>query len=319
MNHQLTAHFIIHDDFSHINRALMSLRDGTQQPHAVWVTINRGAAEQVAAIGRRWPTVDIQQNAAPQGFAANHNAAMRRCQTPYIALLNDDIAVHPAALDHIMAYLEANPDVGLCSPQIVNPDGSAQLSSFSDLSLLRALYKISGLGKLTPHGGLVRRLMTRTGLARLLGLESLRPTTPADQQPRDVPVAVGVAMVVRRSAYESAGMMDEDTVMYGEEYGWHYRLRQAGWRVVLLPGATVTHYNPTTDLTGWKLAEHRKSLIALFTRYKPRWQSWLIRSAIVFFHSLYALLNWPFNRAESRAHAQAVRMALAFKLASTTP
>lgn len=311
MTPSLTAHFIIHNDFKHIDHALRSLYQHTEHPCRVEITINQGDAHAIEDLRQRWPDCQIFVNRRPQGFAANHNRAMQRCQTPYIALLNDDIQLHRSAIDQLVDYLEHNPQVALVSPLVVNPDGSGQLSSFGDLSLMRALYRISGLGCLTPHGGFVRRGLASAGLT--FSTESLKSHT-GSSQPRFVPVVVGVAMVARRTAYEQAGVMDEDTRMYGEEYGWHYRLRQKGWQVALLPGAKVTHYNPTTDLKGWKLAEHRKSLIALFTRYKPRWQSLIVRAAIIVFHGLYGLLNRPFSPDESRAHAGAVKIALSFQI-----
>ena len=46
---------------------------------------------------------------------------------------------------------------------------------------------------------------------------------------------------MRRAATEEAGLFDEDFFMYGEETDWCYRFRRAGWRVVFLPEAEVTH------------------------------------------------------------------------------
>lgn len=315
MTARLTAHFIVHGDFTHIDRALTTLAAHTQTPHQVMVTINQGPPAAIDALRRDHPHVAFIVNPTPRGFAANHNAILRRAETPYVALLNDDIAVHPGALDTLVAHLDAHQDVGLVGPQILNPDGTPQLSTFSDLSLGRALYKVSGLGHLTPHGGAVRRLLARLGVASRLGVESLKD----ERVTRDVPVVVGVAMLARRRAYQQAGVMDEDTRIYGEEDGWHWRLRQAGWRVVFVPAAAITHYNPKGDLSGWKLAEQRQALLALFTRYRAPWQAVALRLGMVMCHSLYMLLNLGWRPAESRAHRLALRMALTWRLHDQTP
>jgi N-acetylglucosaminyl-diphospho-decaprenol L-rhamnosyltransferase len=300
----LSVHFIVHHDFSHIHQALQSLAENTSTPHDVYVTINAGAAEEIERLKVAFPQARITVNANPAGFAANHNAFMRRAETPYVALLNNDIFIHPGALDRLIAYLDSHSDVALVGPGIQNPDGTTQISAYSDPTLLRMLYTISGLGRFTPHGGCVRTALQRSGLTRLIGTESLQPVGKT----RCVPVVVGVAMVARRAAYLQAGLLDEHTIIYGEEYGWHWRLRSYGWKVALVTEAQVTHYSPKQDLSGWKLAEHRKSILSYYQRYRPAWQMVVIRLSIIVFHTLYALVLWPFNRAVAASHWQTVRM-----------
>lgn len=306
---RITLHFIIHNDFSHIQAALDSVYATVTTPYEIHLTINSGDPADVRQFQAEHPHINLHINESQKGFAANHNAAMQRAQTPYIALLNDDIVLHSGALDTLVQYLESHPDTGLAAPLIENPDGTPQLSVFSDISLGRALYAISGAGALTRHGGIVRRMLQRTGLAKLIGTESLQPST----QTRAVPVVVGAAMVVRRETYQQAGGMDEDTLVYGEEYGWHLRLRQHNWKIVLVAEAKVTHYNPATDISGWRLAEHRKGTLAYFSRYRPRWQAAMIRMAIIGFHGIWALVNLPFNRPRSRDHWRTVRLAVSWK------
>lgn len=307
----LTVSFIVHNDFSHIGAALDSLYQTTTMPMQVYLTINSGAEAEVERIRATYPQVQTRINAQPIGFAANHNAIMRLARTPFVALVNDDVTFQPQALDRLVGYLEAHADAGLVGPRVLNPDGSMQLSTFSDPALLRMLFHISGLGKFTAHGGVFRLFLQRTGIARLLRVESLNrePTT------RDVPVIVGVCMVARREAFLQAGLMDEVTRVYGEEMGWHWRLRQHGWRVVFLPSACVTHHNLSQDLSGWKLTEYRKSVLAYFVQYRPAWQAFVIRLSIVLTHLLAALVNMPFRRDAARTHWQTVRMALTWKLA----
>jgi hypothetical protein len=309
MQPALTISFIVHDDFSHIEAALRSLQQNTRSLYIAYVTINTGFVPMVDQLRPAFPEVRFVVNDQPRGFAANHNAIMLIADTPYVALLNDDVTFTPGALDTLLAYLDAHDDVGLVGPLVQNPDGTPQLSAFSDPSLFRMLYKISGLGSLTRHGGLVRRMLQRFGLARRLGVESLN----TELITHFVPVIVGVSMVVRRQAYLDAGLIDEGTLMYGEEVGWHWRLRQHGWKLALVTEAQITHYNPQSELTGWKLAEHRKSILQYFLNYRSRTQTLIIRCAIIGVHTIGTLVYLPLNRAKSRAHWQAVKVGLYWK------
>ena len=303
----LTVSIIVHDDFSHIEATLACLYSMQTPPNPIYVTINTTPTpEHVELLRRAFPDVQLLFNEQPQGFATNHNRVMSLAQTPYIALLNDDITFSPDALPKLVSILEQQPDVGLIAPQIVNPDGSPQLAIFSDPTLLRAVYKISGLGFLTQHGRLVRRVIKRTGLAWRLGVESLNPA----QIMRSVPVVRGVCMMTRQRVYERVGGMDEDTRVYGEEYGWHWRIRKQGWQVLFVPQVQITHYNLNQPLDGWKLAEHRKSILNYFIRYRPQWQAVLIRLSIVVLHGLWMILNLPFSQERARQHGLAAQVGL---------
>lgn len=300
----LTVNFTVHGDFSHIEMALQSLYTTTHIPFQVYMTINTGTVPQVEQIRAKYPQVNIKVNPQPVGFAANHNAIMRLAQTPFVALLNDDVTFHPGALDALVTYLQTHADVGLVGPVVENPDGTPQLSTFSDPSLLRVIYGMSGLARLTRHGGRIRGILQQVGITRYLGVESLNTALVT----RDVPVIVGVCMVVRRAAYLQAGTMDEHTLVYGEEFGWHWRLRQKGWRVVFVPSARVTHYNREADLSGGKLIEARKGILAYFLLYRPAWQVIVVRLSIILCHTLAMMVTLPFDRKRANTHWQTVKI-----------
>jgi GT2 family glycosyltransferase len=302
---KFTASFIVHDDFSHIEKALVSLFDNTNVPFVAHLTINHGNNEIIDSLRKRFPHLKIEVNLRPLGFAANHNSVMKQAQTPFVALLNDDIFVHPGALNTMVSYLEANPDVGLVGPLIENPDGTPQQSAFSDPSLLRMVYAISGLGYLTRHNGFVRKVLQRLGVAQILGVESLRK----DLSIRPVPAVVGVAMVVRSEAYRQAGLMDEDTRFYGEEFGWHLRLRRQGWKVVFVPTTRITHFNTSQELSGWKLAEHRKAILCYFLRYKTRWETKVLRFTIFTLHGVRGTFLRIAGRKSASDHFAAAKIA----------
>jgi len=302
----LAVHLIVHDDFSHIYRAIDSVRANTAIPHEIHVTVNAGSPREIQNLRDTYPAISITTNPIPKGFAANHNSFMRLAETPYVALLNDDIYVHPHALDRLVEYLEAHPVVGLVGPVVKRTNGQTQASAYSDPTLPRMLFKILGLGYFTRQGSFLRHAVQETALAEIFDVESLKP----QEYTRSVPVVVGVSMVVRRAAYEQAGLMDEDTLLYGEEFGWHWRLRQHGWQIALVADALITHFNETQDLSGWKLAEHQKSILNYFLLYRPHWQAAVIRASIVLAHAPLALLCLPFNQEWAHSHWQAACVGL---------
>ncbi len=302
---KLTVSLIVHQDFSHIGPALRSLLATTSLPFRVMVTINTPNAPEIERLRHEFPAVEFIINQKPAGFAANHNRILEQATTAYVALLNDDIILHDGALDTLVAYLDTHATVGLVGPGLYNADGTEQVSYYSDPGLGRMLYKISGLAVLTRQQSAARRWLQRLGVTRLFRVESLQPR---HRVPHPVPVIKGTAMVVRRAAYEQVGLMDETTLAYGEEVEWHWRLRQAGWMVVFVPEAKVTHFGTgqiQLRLDGQMLLEDRKAILNYFSKNRPSWQVVTIRVSIILAHVFWGIAWLPFSRQRARSHYQA--------------
>lgn len=302
---QLTISIIIHNNYSYIYSLLEVL---TKQDYKIYVTINTGEEPAFYELKVAYPLVEYIINAQPKGFAENHNAILRIAETPYVVLLNDDISVSIDTIETLIDYLDNHADIGLVSPRIVNPDGTPQLSAFNDPTLLRMIYKISGLGYITRQGSFIRNWLIKIGLAERMKIASLSTY----KSTRMVPVTVGVAMFVRRQTYLEAGILDEDTRVYGEEIAWHWRIRQAGWKIALVPDVEITHFNVDKDIKDWKLAEHRKGMLNYYCRYRAAWQVFILRTALIFFHSLRLMFNLIFDRSRARGDWLTVKLAISW-------
>jgi GT2 family glycosyltransferase len=130
-------------------------------------------------------------------------------------------------------------------------------------------------------------------------------------------VLTGAAMVVRRAAVEVVGPMAEVTLAYGEEIEWHLRFRQAGWKLYLVPQASMIHYKEqsTGGQHGWMLVESRKGVLYYFHRHRGKWEWLALRWVMLATHALgwlFVLLPGLFSKKwrERRAvHQTIIRMA----------
>jgi hypothetical protein len=306
---QLAVSFIVIGSVDRLLDALKTLYEKTRTPFRVYVVVDTEGGANDPQIDRLREYSDIQFifTQQRQGFAANHNLVMRHSNEPFIALLNDDILLQNDALDILVSYLEQHPQVGLVGAQLYNPDGSRQVSAYSDPSLFRVVYKISGVASLTHQDSLLRKVLLSGGLGWLIGIESLQVRT----HPQSVEVIKGVAMVTRREVLEQTGLMDEITRAYGEEYDWHFRIRQAGWEVVLVPQARLIHLGKgqvQLKLRGMLLIEDRKAILHYFQKHRPAWQVFVVRMAMMIFHGFFGLVWLPFSREKSNTHWQIARI-----------
>lgn len=148
-------------------------------------------------------------------------------QPRYCLLLNPDTIVPPRAFDAMVAFMDAHRDVGVVGPRLVRQDGSLDKACRRSFpSPLISFYHFSGLGKLFPKSRVFARY----------NLTYLDPAVEAD-----VDSVVGAFMLMRSTALQQAGLLDEAFFMYGEDLDLCYRIKEKNWRVVYHPQVTVLH------------------------------------------------------------------------------
>jgi len=191
------------------------------------IVVDNGSTDGSAEMVRtEFPQVHLIANPDNRGFTGANNQGLAVARGRYVLLLNPDTEVVGDALETMVAFADAHPDVGVVGPQLLNPDGTVQSSRRRFPTLATALLESTWLQPYAP-----RRL-----LARYYVLD--RP----DDEVQDVDWVIGAALMARREAVEQVGPLDEGFFMYSEELDWCRRFRAAGWRVVYLPTARIIHH-----------------------------------------------------------------------------
>ena len=198
---------------------LQSLQPGAHPDWDVLVVDNASADDSVAMVRSTFPTVRLIENAVNVGYARANNQGLRTSTAPYALLLNSDTRATPEAIEELVAFLDAHPDAGAVSPRLLRADGTAQPFAFGGDPTL---------------GYLLRR-----GARRLLSGRYLHDWAIAET--RCVDWVSGACLLVRRTAIEQVGMLDENFFMYFEDNDWCLRLRRAGWKTYYHPAAAIVH------------------------------------------------------------------------------
>ncbi|MGY8528616.1 glycosyl transferase [Paracidovorax citrulli] len=178
-----------------------------------------------------WPfTLDIRSNARPQGFGANHNAALDGATEAFVGVLNPDIAFLGSDPFERLLRSASEQGVGCAYPEQVDGSGKVQDSE----------------RELPTPGALWRR--------RILH----RPDRRTDW--------VNAAFLVfPAAAWKAVGGFDERYFMYCEDVDLCLRLRLMGWKLARVP-VRVGHVGQRASRhrlahLGW----HVRSLLRLWT------------------------------------------------------
>ena len=181
-----------------------------------------GSPEMVAA---EFPVVRMIRNDWNAGFACANNIGISAARGENLLLLNSDTLVLDGAIDRSLAYLDKDPRCGVVGCRVLYPDGAFQSS----------YYRVHGLADI---------FMTRFlpfDLVRGNRLNRSRYWGKVFTQPTAVEVVAGCFFLLRKEVISTAGMLDEDFFMYGEDEEWCFRIRRHGWSIVHLPAPQVVH------------------------------------------------------------------------------
>ncbi len=191
------------------------------------VVDNASSDGSVNMVRQDFPQVHLIANQDNVGFPRGNNQAIAASRGRYVLLLNPDTEIVGEALDTMVAYLDAHPQVGALGPQLLNPDGSVQSSRRRFPTMATAFLESTILQLWFPRNRVLSRyyLLDR-----------------ADDETQEVDWVMGACLLARRQAIEQVGLLDEDYFMYSEELDWCYRFKKQGWQVVYLPAARVVHH-----------------------------------------------------------------------------
>lgn len=219
-----------------------------------------GSAAMVAA---EFPWVRLLARSDNVGFPRGNNLGMALANGRYLLLLNPDTEMVGDTLTTLVAYLDAQPQVGMVGPQLLNSDGSVQSSRRRFPSLATAFFESTWLQPYAPPSLLADFYVQDV----------------ADGETAVVDWLMGACMLTRRTLFEQVGGMDEAYFMYSEELDWCYRIKAAGWQVVYLPTAQVVHHagKSSEQAVTARHVNFQRAKLRYFRKYHGRGAALLLR------------------------------------------
>lgn len=277
----LTLIFLNYNTPDWISLALKSVRqhylDRTKLKVSVIVVDNASTDHSVSLIKKEFPWVKIIEAAENKGFAAGNNLALKEVKSRYAMLVNSDVEFTDASnLDQLIYFMDARPDVGVCSPKVILADGKLDPASHrGEPTIWASLTYFSGLEKLFPHSGVFAQYH-----------QSFKDFTHI----HPIDACSGAAMIVRMSAVEKVGLLDERFFMYAEDLDWCKRFRDHGLQVMYNPEAVVTHHkyksgrgHQNTHLSKKTSSHFYQTMLQYFDKHYQNSYPFFIRWGLQFF------------------------------------
>lgn len=171
------------------------------------------------------------------GFARANNAGIRISSGDAVLLLNSDTINVENAIADCYRKFYSSPFIA-CGVQLLNYDGTPQISGNHFMpGSLNNLLPLPYVGNILKWLGIVFKID--------------KPHLPDSQNEVEVDWINGAFLMVKKSTFEKAGLMDEDFFLYAEEAEWCWRLKKTG-RLVIYGQYKLIHLQGATSNTAFK-------------------------------------------------------------------
>jgi GT2 family glycosyltransferase len=155
------------------------------------------------------PECEILRNQVGAGYGNGASQGLAKVQSEFALLANPDAVVSDAALASLVDAADTFPEGALFGPTVIGPDGDVELSH--DV----------GLFDRRRYGE--------------------RDREPVPIGPCSAEFLSGAVTLLRMSAFHQVGPFDPRLFLYYEDDDFCMRLRAAGFSLILVPDAVVSH------------------------------------------------------------------------------
>jgi GT2 family glycosyltransferase len=188
----------------------------------VIVMENASRDQTVEMVAEFFPKVAIISSLKNLGFGKACNLAVKQARGRYLLFLNPDTVIINQAIEKMVKFMEAEPQIGISGCKILNRDLTLQPS-------------VRKFPQLSDHLAMLFKLH------HLIKLDRYFMTSFDYQQTSEVDQVMGAFFLVSRRLLKKVGVFDERFYIWFEEVDYCIRCKQAGFNVVYTPVAEIIH------------------------------------------------------------------------------
>lgn len=232
----------------------------------IWVVDNASTDGSKEYILQRFPKVHYLYNEENVGFSCANNQAIRLSEGEYVLLLNPDTIVGEDVLEAGVRFLDENPQAGALGVAMLKDDGGFAWESRRGVPTpFTSFCKMSGLGSLFPK-------------SRTFGKYYMRYLD--ETQINEIEIISGAFNMIRRSALDRVGLLDETFFMYGEDIDLSYRILLGGYKNYYLPVRIIHYKGESTQKSSYRYVHTFYNAMLIFFNKHFRKKHLLLSSLI---------------------------------------
>ena len=187
----------------------------------LWVVDNGSTDDSVAMMKEKFPDVELLCHSENHGFTGGYNLALKQIEANYFVLLNSDVEVSHNWLQPIVCMMDRDENIGAAMPKILS------------------FHKKSHFEYAGAVGGFIDRFGFPFCRGRIF--DHLEEDQGQHNEAIDIFWATGACLFVRANLYHELGGLDDDFFAHMEEIDLCWRIKKAGYRIMVEPKSEVYH------------------------------------------------------------------------------
>lgn len=187
----------------------------------VIVVDNASTQDEASIIAERYPQVKAIRSPRNLGFAGGNNIGIKEAKGKFILLINNDTYFKEFNITPLIERLESSDRIGVVCPKLRFAWGNnpIQYAGYTPLSPITLRNQAIGFGE---------------------------DDKGQYETAHSTPYAHGAAMLIKREAIDTVGLMPECFFLYYEELDWSMMFTRAGYEIWYDPACTVFHKESQT-------------------------------------------------------------------------
>ncbi len=205
----------------YLQQFLPGVLESTFQNKRIIVADNGSNDGSLELLRKEFPSVEIIDLKKNYGFAGGYNEALKAIKTDYFILLNSDVEATGNWLEPLIELMEKDPSVGACQPKI------------------RSYHHRDSFEYAGASGGWLDVLGYPFCRGRIF--DAIEKDHGQYDNVDEIFWATGAAMVIRPQLFHQLEGFDADHFAHLEEIDLCWRIRRAGYKIMVQPASKVFH------------------------------------------------------------------------------
>jgi len=177
---------------------------------------------------RNFPKVKYIASPRNLGYGSGNNLGVANASGEYVFILNPDTIVQKNTIETLLDFFEKKKNIGVVAPILYDENNKPYYyQGARKLTPIRGVFALSFLNKIFPKNPISREYQM---------LDTDR------SKPYEVDAVAGSAFLIKRDLFIKLTGFDENFFLYYEESDFCGRVREAGYRIFIVPEAKITHF-----------------------------------------------------------------------------
>mgnify|MGYP003836157413 FL=1 len=182
---------------------------------------NGSSDESVAYVTENFPEVEIFRIYVNNGFANGYQESLPYIKAEYYVLINSDVAVTENWLGTLVEEIEKDQKVGVCQPKILH-EPKPEMFDYAGAS-----------------GGFIDAFCYTFCRGRIF--HHIEADEKQYEDVCEIFWASGACMLIRSELFHKLGGLDEEFYAHMEEIDLCWRVKNAGYKILVVPQSVVYH------------------------------------------------------------------------------